>query len=134
MAVSAEKAIWSSDYTVGSDKIDNQHKKLFKIYNRLVEATANSENPNRDNHDIMVELVNYFVNHFADEEEIWKVNEKIYNRQSKSHFSFVEKMIDVSQKNPRYHNLNAELLIFIKGWLIDHIIKQDIKDYHKIKT
>jgi hemerythrin len=130
--------VWSKSYSIGVDEIDSQHKKLILLINRLeVLSTMNPTKPeyNHSVTELIFELVNYTVLHFATEEVLMSMFEYPgCESHKKSHEKFVQlvssKKINleylIAQKD--YEKIQAELLDifnFLENWLISHILKSD---------
>lgn len=131
--ISVEKAVWSAKYHTGNERIDQQHQGLFETYNRLVAATCSEKN-GQDANEVLVELADYVENHFRDEEEVWKVDAAILQKQRQAHAAFTLKVLEASKKDLRREEITGDLLAFIKKWLVDHIIKDDREDYQHLRV
>ena len=64
---------WYNKYSVNNEEIDNQHKALFNIFNRLYDYCMANE-PNTTLELIISELVAYTKYHFSAEEEVHEEN------------------------------------------------------------
>ena len=121
-----KKIEWSEKLSVGNKTIDNDHKKLFEIYNDLVDLIE--LNKSREEFaKILSEMTDYVLNHFKKEE--------IY-MQEFSYPKFLEHKqyhLDYNYKVALY---NYDLLSnsppdpktiikFIEDWWINHILKAD---------
>ena len=63
---------WEDKYSVGIKKIDNQHKKLIEIINRLYYSRGNR--PHTVLGKTIQELIEYTKTHFTDEERLMREN------------------------------------------------------------
>ena len=127
-----EKVLWTEQYAVGNETIDQQHQGLFDTYNRLVEATATNAAGN-EVEEVFAALVAYIETHFSDEEVIWKKDDAIFQKQHRAHYSFVKMVMTESRKDSGNERVTADLLVFIRDWLVDHIVKQDSQDYQTLQ-
>lgn len=59
--------IWKDRYSVNSVIIDNEHQNLFELINKLYRLFINKQHENEMS-GILVDLVNYYTYHFAEEE------------------------------------------------------------------
>lgn len=129
---------WSKEYSIGLDQIDNQHKKLIFLINKL-EVLTMYDSKHADFKQrldvILQELLNYTVLHFSTEEVLMDMFEyKESAEHKRTHDSFVE-LIKMEQEklelliaNKDFEKVDAELkmiLKFLQNWLITHILKSD---------
>lgn len=119
---------WSDDFLTTKDIINYQHKTLFSIINDLVRACNMSEDqPNGLLVEVALdELLKYAGYHFGAEEEIMAKNnyEGLADHKAQ-HKSFVEAMLKFKGRFDKDENIANELLIFMKKWLVDHILNKD---------
>jgi hemerythrin-like metal-binding protein len=86
---------WSDHLSVGVDVIDDQHKKLVSIINRLYDAMKNRKGSEILG-DVLSELVDYTKYHFTAEEALMKDNAyPDYQSHKSSHSKLVEKVMDL---------------------------------------
>jgi hemerythrin-like metal-binding protein len=125
---------WEDKYSVGIEKIDNQHKKLIEIINRLYYSRGNR--PHTVLGKTIQELIEYTKTHFTDEERLMRENGyPDYQAHKKRHEAFIE---EVKKFNTEYqkvdddlledYSLITDVLFFLKTWLCDHILVVD-KEY-----
>ncbi len=114
---------WSSQYSVGVPEMDKQHKQLIKLINKLYIAMRDK----KDIATVMDGVVQYTIRHFTDEETMMK---SIHYPGLSQHLAMHKKVISqVKQLAQRVQNkekgIDKKLLIFLKEWLLNHIMKQD---------
>ena len=63
--------VWSNDYRINVAEIDDQHKKLLEHVNKL-HAGVEAQIDNQALHQLIVDLYEYTVVHFAFEEKLMK--------------------------------------------------------------
>ena len=120
---------WSDELSVGIKAIDTQHKVLVKYINDLDDAIkANKGRGELGN--IITGLVDYTVRHFDYEEFQFKKHD--YSN-TEEHVKEHEKLkATVMEFKNKFENQNLDIgddvMQFLKGWLINHIMKTD-KDY-----
>lgn len=73
---------WDNTLSTGIDNIDNQHKEIFNLVNKLFYAMANLNNTT-DILKCLDVLENFLINHFKEEEAIQKQHK--YPKQQKQH-------------------------------------------------
>ncbi|PKN09207.1 MAG: hemerythrin [Deltaproteobacteria bacterium HGW-Deltaproteobacteria-8] len=119
--------IWSSKLETGIAEIDAQHRKLVDIGNRVIEAVQEKLGTLCVD-EIVKELREYTVVHFQEEEarmeslhypdcEAHHVEHERLKNQVKQwqREIYTKEMVDAS-----------EVLAFLRGWLIDHIMHSDM--------
>ncbi len=123
---------FTDDYLVGIDLIDREHRELFRIVDkagRLVKSYDASSSYDKFM-DILEELRAYTAEHFRDEEEYMEgIRYEGLPAQRRAHEAFIDKLENINLEavddNPQKY-LN-ELLEFLLGWLINHILYTDKK-------
>ncbi len=121
---------WEDKYSLGVESIDEQHKELFQIANRIYELLKNEMILDKYDHimEIIDELKNYTVDHFKDEEEYMKsIGYKKFLSHKVAHTDFLDKMenIDVNKIDNGHNEYLLSILDFVCLWLIEHIMKED---------
>lgn len=119
---------WSDSLSVGVETIDSEHKRLIKIANAILKIAR--ENPGT------AKLVNalsylreYTVVHFANEEsfmESIKYQDLLVHCQE--HAELKKRVKEYQSK--LYHAdavSESEVLLFLKHWLVDHVLGCDMK-------
>lgn len=130
-----EKIQWKQEYSVGVEEMDNQHKRLFAIINKLIEQPRSSPDKSFII-EILREMVNYSRNHFADEEELMqKYGYSELEQQRRQHSYFVnttaELALNILSEGQKTTDETAE---FLRSWLTIHILKWDMKYKEFFKT
>ena len=125
---------WSDTFSVKSDELDNQHKKLFGMINTLHDAIV-SRRGSKIHEDIIKDMVQYTEVHFRTEEEYMKkYNYPFYPNHKGEHDKFSEKAFELQA---RVENsgfiLPLETLNFLRDWWKNHILGSD-KKYSKYFT
>jgi len=119
---------WSDSYSVDAPGIDAQHKKLFDLINNLHAAMIQGRGQEVIGQ-ILDGLVDYTKVHFADEERMLeKINYPDLPAHVAEHDIFIRKAYAL-QTDYRSGKLAMTLPVmdFLKGWLINHILKTDKK-------
>lgn len=123
---------FTEEYMTGIELIDKEHQVLFEIIeraNRLIKDYAVG-----DTYDaimeILQELKEYTVRHFADEEEYMEsIRYEGLEVQRRAHAAFIDKIEGIREEdidqNPREYL--ESLMEFLLGWLINHILYTDKK-------
>ncbi|QER42084.1 bacteriohemerythrin [Thermodesulfobacterium sp. TA1] len=126
---------WNSDFEIGIKFIDNQHKMLVHIINRLYTTLFLKPKFLRENIlEILQELRDYTQYHFEAEEAFMESHDyPKLSQHKRAHQDFIKKIEEFYAKLPQ-EDLKAfglELLSFLKKWLLSHILTLDkhIKTY-----
>lgn len=125
--------IWRKAMSVANDLIDHDHHFMVNFVNTVELVLQNPEEK-----EMLIEVLNqlheYSVNHFRREESIQR---KIHYPQSLHHknthstlMTELEKLQDEikNSKSPEeITNRSDEIIAFLRNWLINHVINEDMK-------
>jgi hemerythrin len=123
-----ERFQWHEKYSVNNEELDNHHKTILDIINRLYRNIL--DNDATGCFDLIVdELISYTDYHFTAEEQYMKktgyrdidrhVSEHTYFTQRIVHFKNVTNTIDSS--------VTKALLLFLGNWILHHVMNDDKK-------
>lgn len=126
---------WLSDYSTGIARIDQQHKKLVHMIDRLQESITTNTLEQQMAHTVKF-IISYAQHHFSDEENIMKtISFPDYNLHKKLHEALIKDIKKLLLKIKVTQQVDAtELIEFLTGWLKDHILEEDLKIGHHIQT
>lgn len=118
---------WDDDYSVGVQKFDNQHQKLFNLINNFYESMKiNRESDKVD--ETLKELVDYANIHLAEEEKYFeKFDYPLKDEHKKIHDEYrkkIQKFID-ERKVGTENVLSFDIVDYLGKWWIDHIMGTD---------
>ena len=113
---------WSTELSVGIDKIDEQHNKLIEIVCELDEAIKNKQAADMVE-DVLVNLFNYAQMHFAVEEELFRKHKYPESAlHEMEHQRFITKAFAFKERfDSNRRGLSTDLLDFLSDWIINHI-------------
>lgn len=118
---------WSPEMEIDGGLIDQDHRKLISLANRVLEL----DRPNRDADELKLvikELYLYVQSHFQREEELM---EKIGYPDLKGHHEKHEFIINDMNKHLTSSHHMAEILSnfrnLVNKWVISHIMEEDKK-------
>jgi hemerythrin-like metal-binding protein/diguanylate cyclase (GGDEF)-like protein len=118
---------WNRNFETGIEKIDEQHKVLVEILNRLAWHFASSNSELECGH-ILDELLSYAAYHFKVEEEIWKTalgeQEMVQNHHDGHQLFFVQIQMYRSSNEPE-EKVMGDLFNYLARWLAFHILESD---------
>ncbi|MCP4216141.1 MAG: hemerythrin family protein [bacterium] len=119
---------WDESYSVQVTEMDDQHKVLVGLINRLHDAMKEKKAKDIQK-GILQELITYTKTHFTEEEEyLEKHNYPYLNEQKKQHEEFVAKLREfIRDYKDGKLMLSFDIMKFLKDWLINHILKIDQK-------
>lgn len=123
---------WREEFALGIPQIDEQHKKLFDIAERIYELFKDEFAI--DKYDRIVELIeelkDYTIYHFKTEEEYMESigYKKIFTHKIE-HEKFVDKItnVDLTQVDENHDAYLLEILDFVVKWIEKHILERDKK-------
>jgi hemerythrin len=117
---------WSDEFSVEIQEIDEQHKCLVELINKLYTGLAAKDTSEAIEH-VLDELVSYTRVHFAVEECLMRLFDYPgYDEHKKMHDKIVERVGEFQrQYKAGNHKVGMDLLYFLKDWLMDHINKVD---------
>ena len=119
---------WSDEYSIGNFEIDNQHKKLFDILNRLFDICVGTNEVDTVEA-VMEDLGAYADYHFKFEEQhMQDVGYKDLDKHILEH-SFFTKEIMFAKRRQVHNKSNTDnkLIEFLSNWLIQHVTEEDRK-------
>lgn len=122
--------VWNNRYDIGVDIIDKEHKKLFRILNKLFDFGQQAEKSQW----VCQEAVKYFkdhaLKHFQDEEQYmasidyagFQLHKRIHENFRKITLPSLEKELELSDYS---ENSVEHFLGVCAGWLIGHTLTED---------
>ncbi len=118
---------WSEQISVGIQEIDEQHKQLVELINRLFTAMASGKEKLQVAKEILNELMQYTIVHFAVEESLFRIFDyPDYDKHCENHSSLRDKVIEINAKVQMGERMiTPELLTFLKKWITNHIMVED---------
>ena len=115
---------WDDAYDTGVDVIDHQHRRLVEYINALYTATVNHDSSGVS--DVVDQLVEYTVGHFAYEEELLAQHDYAELEAHRAgHNQFADKIRGYQKRLQAGEDIADELLGELKDWLIGHIQSED---------
>lgn len=117
---------WDEKYSVGIQSIDTQHKQIFEILEKLVEAMKKGHGSDVTTQ-IILNLERYAVNHFQKEEYFFqRFNFHGSAEHISEHQDFKNKLVSLkSDLKSGKITLTFDLLNFLKEWIDHHILVVD---------
>ena len=125
-----DKFIWSDEWSLGNETIDDQHKILLNILNDIEKGDILLEN-------LLIRLVEYTTEHFGDEEQLMYKNnypENFLNPHKREHKKFKEALLELTfatikaleqESNTKLKKLKGNLTKFCFIWFEQHFLGTD---------
>ncbi len=121
---------WKDEYKIGIQKIDEQHKKLFEIADKIFLLIK--DNLSVDKYDKIVELINelkdYTVYHFESEEAYMRsISYQYYPAHKKEHEDFIDKInnLDLNEIDNNQSGYLLGIMDYVVTWISKHILEKD---------
>ena len=126
---------WDEKFSVGFKLIDEQHKGLFELYNKVVAVKRNPSkdlDPTAEFTQILGELNNYIRVHFLTEEEVMKTyHYEEFENHKKIHDQFKDLVQEITNDQSKNELILMDVIIKqIYNWLVNHVLVQDQKFRH----
>lgn len=125
MSKAAALVTWSDDFALGMQEIDEQHRVLIELINRVWVAVVKRVD-RAEALPILEELERYTITHFTAEEVFMREIAYSGFREHKiEHDTFVSRIAAEKAKIAGGQPVALELVHFLKDWLINHILVGD---------
>ncbi|MGN6222157.1 bacteriohemerythrin [Pseudoxanthomonas sp.] len=119
--------VWQDDLNTGVDVIDAQHRRIVEMINRLHIANRSMERIAVA--EVIEELVDYTLSHFAFEEELMEEAGYPFSAAHKRvHQLFAKRVGEYRMRFEAGDDIGDELRSMLARWLYNHI-RSDDKDY-----
>jgi hemerythrin len=119
---------WREEYSAGIRVIDSQHRRLVELLNAIYDASRVGKG-----RDVLGktlnELVSYTIIHFGTEEDFMMIHGyPEYPAHKAEHEALAKKVTDFQREfDSGEVVMSAEVLMFLRDWLNDHILQTDKK-------
>ncbi len=133
--------MWKEKYSIGVDRIDNQHKELFIRLSNFINIVQNDmdwEEKLDKVKETMEFMQSYVLIHFSEEEEYQKkINYPEFKEHKKAHDEFkmeINKYVEILEKNGFTEVKIQEFAGKLMTWLIMHVCHMDQKIGEYVKS
>ncbi len=122
-----EELIWTEDFSVGVARIDNQHKQLVGILNRLIAESQVSTNSETIS-EILNDMMTYSHEHFEAEEELLRQHAYPHLKEHiTQHHAFRRQVANFcSATMINVVSVPENILDYLSSWLLEHILESDM--------
>jgi len=116
--------VWQDDLNTGIEPIDHQHMRIVEMINRL---NAIHKNARRETiSDVIDELVDYTLSHFAFEEELMEeAGYPFCTAHKRVHEVFTRRVVEYKMRFRAGEDIVEELRNLLARWLFNHIRGDD---------
>ncbi|MBF0455119.1 MAG: hemerythrin family protein [Magnetococcales bacterium] len=120
------KISWKEEYSVGIESIDNDHKQLLDLTLRIFQSLRSARGADKAS-EVIDELIEYTVTHFAREEGMMRDNGYVnLDEHIEAHNAMRSKMEEFRKNfDDNSNEVSSELLKYLQEWLISHITVTD---------
>lgn len=119
---------WSDKFKSGVAKLDNQHKELIELINKLQRRIIKGGGKEEIGK-VIESIYEHKSNHFAEEERLMlDHNYPQYEQHAKEHGEMLDKLSKLKEDLAAGNNMaTVELTGFLSDWLVNHISGMDLK-------
>ncbi len=116
---------WNDSYSVKIARMDEQHKKLFSLFEELANAMLTGT-AREALGGVLRGLSDYTKTHFSQEEQLMKQHGYAgYEGHKKLHEAFITQVSDLQKDFNDGKALPVKTSQFLRDWLTNHILKID---------
>lgn len=121
-----KKMNWESRFSVDIESIDEHQKKLFELFNELIDLKQKKKDSKECTNKIS-EINDFAKLFFSTEERILrKEGYPDFQTHSKQHRQFIKSSISLRREiADDMNNLTDEVIEQLRDWLIQHILEMD---------
>lgn len=119
---------WSDDYSVGVSILDEQHKSIIRMVNKI-HAYITSGASSEEISEILNQMTQYAMNHFRTEEDYMKLFEyPEFELHRKEHMEYWKKTaLFANEAMSGNKEVLGDILSFLIDWWMDHILRTDLR-------
>ena len=131
---------WENKFNTGYKRVDDQHKELVNILNKLnllvMNKDISKEDVAEELNNIIKDMVDYVAYHFSTEEAIMKaIDYSGFKSHVVKHRNFTNKVLEEvnNYKNGKPIDIK-DLIAFLRDWLFNHIVVEDKVFINEVKS
>ena len=131
---------WENKFNTGYKRVDDQHKELVNILNKLnllvMNKDISKEDVAEELNGIIKDMIDYVVYHFSTEEAIMKaIDYSGFKAHVVKHRNFTNKVLEEvnNYKDGKPIDIK-ELIMFLRDWLFNHIVVEDKVFINEVKS
>lgn len=121
-----EKILWEKKYSVDVEEIDVHQKKMFELFNQLIDMKS-SKTDIKDCINVITEINEYSKLYFSTEEKyLKKKGYPDFHSHAKAHRQFAKISISLRREiSENEDSLTLDVIEEMRNWLINHILTRD---------
>jgi hemerythrin len=121
-----EKIEWEKKYSVDVEEIDIHQKKMFELFNQLIDMKS-SNTDIKDCINVITEINEYSKLYFSTEEKyLKKKGYPDFHSHAKAHRKFAKISISLRREiSENEDSLTLDVIEEMRNWLINHILTRD---------
>jgi hemerythrin len=119
---------WNDRFSVNVESIDDQHKQLVNLINKLYDGMK-ADKTKQVLGEIIDELVDYTKVHFKEEEAYFeRYGYEETEEHKEEHQKFIKEIASFKKAfDSNRITVSIKVMIFLRDWLYSHILKTDKK-------
>jgi hemerythrin len=123
-----ELLVWTQDFSVEVEELDNHHKEMIRLISMLREAMDSNVGSEKIT-EVIVELFNYANYHFGAEEALFQLKDYPYTLEHcERHLEYRENLAELRDKfEAGIDSAFPDLLTYLYAWWTNHIMLEDKK-------
>lgn len=120
------KVEWDAGFSVDLAEIDTHQKKMFDLFNELIDLKQKNAEP-KEITNIISEINDYGKQYFSDEEKILRQREyPDRDIHARAHRRFIKSAISLRREiSEDVNNLTLDAIVTLRDWLVEHIQTND---------
>lgn len=121
-----KKIEWEKKYSVDIGEVDNHQKKMFALFNELIDLKK-GKNDAKEVTNKISEINDFAKLYFSTEEKVLKKKKyPDFQNHTKAHRQFIKSSIALRREiADDIENLTDEVIAELRDWLINHILTMD---------
>jgi len=119
---------WSEQYSVGVKILDEQHKNILRLLNRI-QAHADAPSDSEEISELLTQMTNYANEHFRTEEDLMQMYDyPDFSSHRREHLLYWKKTAELAMDILHGKTaISLEMLSFLRQWWTHHVLKVDKK-------
>ncbi|MCU1203810.1 bacteriohemerythrin [Stenotrophomonas maltophilia] len=125
--------VWQDDLNIGIDVIDQQHRRIIEMLNHLQVAQSSLQRAAVG--EVIDEVVDYTMSHFAFEEELMEeAGYPFCAAHKRVHEIFIKRVAEYRLRFQAGEDISDELRTMLSRWLFNHIRGDDQAYAEQVKA